>query len=79
MVPPAGYGTNPQPDRRDGDEGQHGFADYFYFSLTVATTFGATDVDVMTTRMRRTVTGHAALAFLFNTVIIALLVTALTR
>ena len=79
VVPPAGYGTNPQPDRRDGDEGQHGLTDYFYFSLTVATTFGATDVDVMTTRMRRTVTGHAALAFLFNTVIIALLVTALTR
>lgn len=78
-VPPARYGTNPQLGRWDGEDGLHGWTDYFYFSLTVATTFGATDVDVMTTRMRRTVTGHAALAFLFNTVIIALLVTALTR
>jgi len=68
-----------QPGLRFPDEGAHGFSDYFYFSLTVATTFGATDVDVVTRRMRRAVTGHAALAFLFNTVIIALLVTALTR
>lgn len=64
---------------RFSDNEPHGFPDYFYFALTVATTFGTTDVDVTTTRMRRTVTGHAALAFLFNTVIIALLVTALTR
>lgn len=68
-----------QPGLRFPDDGLHGFTDYFYFSLAVATTFGATDVDVMTTRMRRTVAGHAALVFLFNTVIIALLVTALTR
>lgn len=61
------------------DEGAHGFSDYFYFSLTVATTFGTTDVTVTTTRMRRTVAGHSALTFLFNTVIIALLVSALSR
>jgi uncharacterized membrane protein len=61
------------------DEQPHGFTDYLYFSLTVATTFGTTDVDVTTTPMRRTVAGHSALTFLFNTVIIALLVTALTR
>lgn len=67
------------PGLRFPDDGSHGFTDYFYFSLSVATTFGATDVDVMTTRMRRTVAGHSALTFLFNTVIIALLVTALSR
>lgn len=67
------------PGLRFPDEEPHGFTDYFYFSLTVATTFGTTDVMVMTTRMRRTVAGHSALTFLFNTIIIALLVTALSR
>lgn len=67
------------PGLRFPDDGQHGFTDFFYFSLTVATTFGATDVMVMTTRMRRTVAGHSALTFLFNTIIIALLVSALSR
>lgn len=67
------------PGLRFPDDGAHGFTDYFYFSLTVATTFGTTDVMVTTTRMRRTVAGHSALTFLFNTIIIALLVTALSR
>jgi len=67
------------PGLRFPDDGQHGFIDYFYFSLTVATTFGTTDVMVTTTRMRRTVAGHSALTFLFNTIILALLVTALSR
>ncbi len=56
------------PGLRFPDEGPHGFTDYFYFSLTVATTFGTTDVIVTTTRMRRTVAGHSALTFLFNTI-----------
>ena len=43
----------------------------------MATTFGTTDVDVTTTRLRRAVMGHAVLTFVFNTVIIALLVSAL--
>lgn len=54
------------------------FVDYLYFAAAIATTFGTTDVTVATTRMRRAVTGHAVLTFVFNTVIIALLVTALT-
>ncbi|MDO5503574.1 MAG: DUF1345 domain-containing protein [Actinomycetia bacterium] len=51
--------------------------DYLYFSIAVQTTFGTTDVTVTTTKMRRTVTGHAALAFLFNTVILALTISIL--
>ena len=67
------------PGLRLPDEGPHGFTDYFYFSLTVATTFGTTDVMVTTTRMRRTVAGQSALTFLFTTIIFVLLVTALSR
>lgn len=59
-------------------ETRPGYVDYFYFALAVATTFGTTDVTVTTPRMRRSVSAHAALAFVFNTVIIALLVSALS-
>jgi len=55
-----------------------GFLDYLYFSCAVATTFGTTDVEVTSSRLRRAVIGHSVLTFVFNTVIIALLVSALT-
>lgn len=55
-----------------------GFVDYLYFSAAVATTFGTTDVEVTSSRLRRAVTGHSVLTFVFNTVTIALLVAALT-
>ncbi|PFG69205.1 putative membrane protein [Propionibacteriaceae bacterium ES.041] len=54
------------------------FWDFLYFALMVNTTFGTTDVDVQTTRMRKAVSGHGVLAFVFNTVILALVIGALT-
>lgn len=51
--------------------------DYFYFALMTMTTFGTTDIDVTTTRMRKAVSGQGALAFVFNTVILAIVVGAL--
>jgi len=51
--------------------------DYFYFSLMAMTTFGTTDIDVTTTRMRKAVSGQGALAFVFNTVILAIVVSTL--
>ncbi len=53
------------------------WADYLYFSFAVSTTFGTTDVDVRKTTMRRTVTGHAVISFLFNTVILAVAIGAM--
>lgn len=55
-----------------------GFVDYLYFSAAVATTFGTTDIEVTSSRLRRAVTGHSVVTFVFNTVTIALLVAALT-
>jgi uncharacterized membrane protein len=49
------------------------FADYRYFAMAVATTFGATDVNVTTPRMRRVVNLHTLLTFAYNTVIVAAL------
>ena len=53
------------------------FLDYLYFAVSVATTFGTTDVNVTDRLLRRTVTGQAVLAFAFNTVILALVLAAL--
>ena len=55
------------------------FSDFIYFSLAVATTFGATDVNVTTPRMRKVVNLHVVLTFVYNSVIVALLAGILLR
>lgn len=50
------------------------FWDCVYLALQVQTTFGASDVTLSTTLARRIVTGQTIVAFAFNTVIIALLI-----
>ncbi|HJE91001.1 MAG TPA: DUF1345 domain-containing protein, partial [Dietzia timorensis] len=57
--------------------GRIGFADYLYFSLAVQMTFGTSDVVITDRSTRRNVTVHAATAFAFNTVIIAMIVSLL--
>ena len=52
--------------------------DYVYFAVSVGTTPGTTDVQVDSRHMRRVVTAHALIAFAFNTVILALVLSALT-
>jgi len=54
------------------------WADYVYFAVSVMTTFGTTDVTVLSREMRRTVTANAVIAFVFNTVTVAATVSALT-
>ncbi|WP_436981980.1 DUF1345 domain-containing protein [Streptomyces sp. enrichment culture] len=53
------------------------WADYVYFALAAMTTFGTTDVNVLSRDMRRTVAANTVIAFVFNTVTVASLVTAL--
>ncbi|MER5811195.1 DUF1345 domain-containing protein [Streptomyces sp. NPDC002033] len=53
------------------------WSDYVYFAFSVMTTFGTTDINVMSREMRRTVTVNACIAFVFNTVTVASLVSAL--
>ncbi len=55
------------------------WADYIYFSIAVATTFGATDVSITTPHMRRVVNLHTILTFVYNSVIVALLAALLIR
>ncbi|MFD0279545.1 DUF1345 domain-containing protein [Kitasatospora sp. NPDC127111] len=58
-------------------EGTAAWADYVYFAMSVMTTFGTTDVNVMSREMRRTVSANSAIAFVFNTVTVASLVGAI--
>lgn len=53
------------------------FDDYAYLALQVSTTYASSDVEVTTRAMRRRLSRHTLVAFTFNTVIIALLVSAL--
>jgi len=53
------------------------FVDYFYLSVQVSTTFSSSDVALVTSSMRRVVSLHSLIAFTFNTVIVALLVSVL--
>ena len=56
---------------------ERAFSDYLYHSLNGQVTFGTTDVSVTTRQMRRAMMVHALVAFAFNTVIIAILVSLL--
>lgn len=53
------------------------WADYVYFAVSVMTTFGTSDVTMASREMRRTVTANAMIAFIFNTVAIASVVSVL--
>ncbi|MEO1191619.1 MAG: DUF1345 domain-containing protein [Pseudomonadota bacterium] len=50
------------------------YSDFLYFAVCAGMTFEASDVQVTQRRMRKWVTAHTLLAFLYNTVILALLV-----
>lgn len=60
-----------------GDE-EPQMIDFVYFSVSVGTTFGPTDVVVTQRRIRRHVLTHGVLAFLFNTLILAVAVAIVT-
>ena len=53
------------------------FADYLYLSTQVTTTFGGSDVEVRTARLRGAVSLHSLVAFGYNAFVVALLVSVL--
>ena len=52
--------------------GDHGYADFLYFAVTIAATAQTSDVAVTTPHMRRWVMVQTLLAFAFNTALLAL-------
>lgn len=55
-------------------DGAPTFSDYFYLAVQVSTSFTTADVTVGSRAMRRAVTVHSIIGFVFSTAIIALLV-----
>ena len=53
------------------------FVDYLYLALALQTTSGMSDVQAATVRARRATMGHSALAFVFNSALIAMIVSLL--
>lgn len=60
-----------------GDGGRPEVVDYAYFAFGVGTTFGTTDVAVLSGRLRRTVLVQNVYSFAFNTAVLAVAITAL--
>jgi len=74
------YGDGPAPGGDDdagglqfpGEGDLPDFWDFFYFSLVIGMTCQVSDVQITSKHMRRLASLHGALAFFFNTVILAL-------
>ena len=54
------------------------YRDFLYVAVTIGVTFGVSDTDLTAHKIRRAVTGHSLLSFLFGTVIIALSLNVIT-
>jgi uncharacterized membrane protein len=75
------YFTDPDCKDDSGDlefpgKGDPGPWDFLYFSFVIGMTAQVSDVQVLTTPMRRTVLWHGMISFFFNTVFIAMAVNA---
>lgn len=57
----------------DGDD-EPVFSDYIYLAICCSATFGTTDTTILTSAMRRTVSVHGVIAFVLNTVVVAVLI-----
>jgi len=72
-----------EPARAKGGSGllfpdtkEPGVADFLYYSFVIGMTAQVSDVQVCSTRIRRTTLGHSIVSFFFNTVLIAMAVNA---
>jgi uncharacterized membrane protein len=54
------------------DEAEPDYWDFFYFALVLGMTFQVSDVQITSRKLRRLAAAHGFLAFLFNTVVLAL-------
>ncbi|WP_158635040.1 DUF1345 domain-containing protein [Tsukamurella asaccharolytica] len=61
-----------------GSEVKRSWSDYCYFAVSVMATFGTTDTTVNTRSARNSVAVNGCIAFLFNTVTVAVAVASLT-
>jgi uncharacterized membrane protein len=58
----------------DGDDTPPGYADFFYFAITIAVAAQTADVALRGSPMRLTVSAQAVLAFIFNAAVLGLMI-----
>ena len=68
------YSESPQGGLKFPGGDKPDYWDFVYFSFVVGMTFQVSDVQVTSRRIRRTVTAHAIVAFLFNVTLLAIMV-----
>jgi uncharacterized membrane protein len=66
------YWSTDQPMLRFPGTEHPRFIDFVYFAYTLGTTFAASDVEVLSTRMRWTIVWHSVLSYFFNGLVIVL-------
>lgn len=69
--PGRGLGFPGEPEEGEDEDPPH-YGDFLYFSFTIAATSQTSDVTVSDRQIRRWVLGQGVLAFMFNTVLLAL-------
>ena len=55
----------------DGDETPD-YLDFMYVALTIGMTFQVSDTNLSKKKIRRSLTGHALIGYVYNTVLVAL-------
>jgi uncharacterized membrane protein len=68
------YDDDPGGMTFPGHEGDPDYWDFLYFSLVIGMTSQVSDVAVTTKRIRRTVSAHGVISFVFNAALLALTV-----
>lgn len=71
-----GYGIIFRDHGRDEPVTDPDFRDFLYVALTVGMSYAISDTDLNSRRMRRRVTGHALLSYVFGSAIIAVTINA---
>ena len=56
------------------EEGDPDYRDFAYMTVTIGMTYQISDTDVKSKSIRRTVTGHALLSYLFGTGVVAMMI-----
>jgi uncharacterized membrane protein len=70
------YAPGAEPPLQFPDTKEPGVWDFLYYSFVVGMTAQVSDVQVLSTKLRRATLGHALVSFFFNTAIIAMAVNA---
>jgi uncharacterized membrane protein len=68
-----------EPGLEFGGSDEPAFSDYIYLAIGCSTTFGTTDTIITSRSMRRAISIHSLIAFVLNTVVVAVLLSIVVK